>query len=149
MIQGKWFPPGSDLSSVLPVREAVFGRGADGLDPLSWNVLVYMDSEAAASGRIWWQDGVFWLGDICVIESCRRRRLGDLVLRLLLYKAQDHAAREIRLRCPPDTVGFFSRLGFHEHAAEDSLIEMMIEGANVNLDTCSNCPKRDCPDRHC
>ena len=102
MVQGKWFAPGSDLSELIPVRSAVFGGGRDDLDTSSWNVLVYDDSIPAATGRIWWENGAFWLGDIAVLEDRRRRRLGDLVLRLLLFKAQSHAAREVRLRCPRD-----------------------------------------------
>ena len=51
MIQGKWFSPGSDLSDLLPVRTAVFGRGSDALDNTSWNVLVYQDSVPVAVGR--------------------------------------------------------------------------------------------------
>ena len=35
MIQGKWFPQGSDLSEALSVRGAVFGRGLDELDRVS------------------------------------------------------------------------------------------------------------------
>ena len=148
MIQGKWFSPGTDLTDVLSVRGVVFGRDADDLDALSWNVLVYQDSVPAATGRIWWQEGSFWLGDICVLESFRRQRLGDLVLRLLLYKALDHAAREVRLTCPGDLTGFFSRLGFRKQAADDhGFAEMSIPGSEINLDSCKNCPKSSCPNR--
>lgn len=148
MIQGKWVSPGGDLSAVLPVRTAVFGRGADGLDALSWNAVVYQDGAAAAAGRIWWEDGAFRLGDIGVLESCRGRRLGDLVLRLLLFKAQDHAAREVRLRCSRDVEGFFSRLGLREDYVSDSgLVEMVIPGDEIDLDTCRGCPKASCPNR--
>lgn len=147
MIQGKWFAPGKDLSTVLPVRKAVFGRGTDDLDPQSWNVLVYEDSTPVATGRIWWSNGAFRLGDICVLESYRRRKLGDLVLRLLLYKAQSHAAREVRLACPPDLTGFFARLGLREETIGRNLVEMMIPGDQIDLDSCKNCPKRSCPDR--
>ena len=108
MIQGKWFAPGDDLSALLPVREAVFGPGADAQDAESWNVLVLSDSVPAAIGRIWWQDGSFWLGGIGVLEEYRRRHLGDLVLRLLLYKAQSHSAREVRLICPANLTGLQS-----------------------------------------
>ena len=114
MIQGKWFAPGDDLSDLLPVREAVFGLSADAQDAESWNVLVLSDSVPVATGRIWWQDGSFWLGGIGVLEEYRRRHLGDLVLRLLLYKAQSHSAREVRLVCPGNLTGFFSRLGLQE-----------------------------------
>ena len=149
MIQGKWFSPGEDISvGVVPVREAVFGRGADDLDALSWNTLVYQDGVPSAVGRIWWEDGAFRLGDIGVLESCRGRRLGDLVLRLLLFKAQNHAAKEVRLQCAGDLTGFFSRLGLREESVSDSgLVEMMIRGDDIDLDTCRHCPKTACPNR--
>ena len=148
MIQGKWFSPGSDLSDLIPVRTSVFGHGADPLDSASWNVLVYQDSVPVATGRIWWQDGSFFLGDIGVLERFRHQHLGDLVLRLLLYKAQSHAAREVRLICPSDLTGFFSRLGLREQPSDDPYnMEMMIPGNQISLDTCKNCPKTSCPNR--
>ena len=133
MVQGKWFPPGEDLSALLPIRESVFGRGADDLDAASWNVLVYQDSVPVATGRIWWQDGAFRLGDLGVLEGFRRQRLGDLVL---------------RLECPRDVTGFFSRLGLKEESSSGDAVEMMIPGDLIDLDTCKNCPKASCPNRH-
>ena len=148
MIQGKWFAPGEDLSSeILPVRNEVFGVSGPASDPEGWNTLVYMDDIPAASGRIWWSEDAFWLGEIGVIPSFRGRRLGDLVLRLLLFKAQSHAAREIRLRCPEQTEGFFARLGFRPVTREADTVEMMIPGAEISLDSCANCAKQDCPNR--
>ena len=149
MIQGKWFSPGDDLTAVVSVRRAVLGFDTDSLDPESWNVLVFEDSVPVATGRIWWSNGSFWLGDIAVLESHRGKHLGDLVLRLLLYKAQSHSAREVRLRCPRSLTGFFSRLGLSEtQAADNSDVEMMIAGDRIDLDTCSRCPKKNCPNRH-
>lgn len=148
MVQGKWFSPGSDLSDLLTVRMAVFGRGADNLDVVSWNALVYEDSVPVATGRIWWEDGIYRIGDIAVLEDRRCRRLGDLVLRLLLFKAQSHAAREVRLRCPLSFTGFFDRLGLQALPYEDpDNVEMMIPGSLIDLDTCKNCPRTGCPGR--
>ena len=148
MIQGKWFSPGSDLSDVLPVREAVFGLGYDDLDASSWNVLVYHDSVPVATGRIWWQDGAFWIGGLGVLEQHRRQHLGDLVLRLLLFKAQSHAAREVHLICPTCLTGFFSRLGLRSLSPENlPFTEMMIDGSSIDLDSCKNCPRSACPNR--
>lgn len=152
MVQGKWFAPGEDLSAgVLPVRSAVFGRGADDLDRSSWNVLVYQDGVPSAVGRIWWEDGAYRLGDLGVLEAQRGRHLGDLVLRLLLFKAQNHSAREVRLSCPPDICGFFARLGLRPDAAAASgpsdPVEMVIPGDQIDLDSCRHCPKAACPNR--
>lgn len=147
MIQGQWFSPGKDISSLLPVRRAVFSRGADALDGESWNALVFEDDVPAASGRIWYRDGAYWIGDICVLESHRGHRLGDLVLRLLLFKAQSHAAPEVRLRCGADTTGFFTRLGFSAVPGSGSPVEMMIDGSRIELDSCKNCTKSGCPNR--
>ncbi len=151
MIQGRWFAPGEDLSAgVLPVRRAVFGREGDALDAQSWNVLVLEDGTPAAAGRIWWAEGAFWLGEIGVTEERRGRRLGDLTLRLLLFKAQSHSAREVRLRCPAETAGFFARLGLREDAAaapSDGWVEMTLPGDAIELDSCKNCPRDACPSR--
>ena len=149
MVQGKWFAPGEDLSAgVLPVRTSVFGQGADDLDSVSWNVLVYLDTVPAATGRIWWSDGTFRLGSIGVLPAYRGQRLGDLVLRLLLYKAQNHAAREVCLSCPRELAGFFARLGFRGMSGPDSpVVEMVISGDSIDLDTCKNCPDRHCRNR--
>ncbi len=147
MIQGKWYAPGEDLAEVLPVRRAVFGRGEDPLDAESWNVLVWEDEVPAASGRIWWRDGAYRLGDLCVLPDRRGRKLGDLVLRLLLFKAQSHAAREVRLACSPDCCGFFARLGFLPESVSGQETEMLLEGDRIELDSCKNCRKDNCPNR--
>ncbi len=150
MIQGKWLPQGGDLSQVLPIREAVFGRGRDALDDESWNVLVFQDEAPVAVGRLWWRDGAFRLGDVGVLPAFRGKKLGDLVLRLLLFKAQIHFAREVRLLCEDDTAGFFARLGFRPDESvppQGSLHEMLLPGEEINLDTCASCKKKDCPNR--
>ena len=152
MIQGKWFAPGTEPVDALTVRQQVFQRGGDTLDDLSWNVLVLQDDVPAAAGRIWWENGAYRLGDIGVLPSHRGRRLGDLALRLLLFKAQSHFAREVRLSSPPEAADFFARLGFRpdpsvpasENAAE---IEMLLPGDQIDLDTCRNCNRTGCPAR--
>ena len=147
MIQGKWFPQGSGLSEVLSVREAVLNRGEDPLDALAQNVVVYQDGVPAATGRIRWEDGSFWLDGVAVLPDYRGRRLGDLTLRLLLFKAQSHFAREVRLRCPEETEGFFARLGLREAARTDEFLEMYVPGDEIDLDSCRSCRKANCPSR--
>jgi len=148
MIQGKWFAPGEDLSSeVLPVRKAVFGVPGNISDPEGWNALIYFDNHPAASGRIFWKEDAFWLEYIGVLPEFRGQHLGDLVLRLLLFKAQSHSAREVRLCCPANTEGFFSRLGFQTVSRKEETIEMFLDGNRISLDSCASCKKQNCPNR--
>ena len=147
MVEGKWFAPGAEIAQALDIRQAVFGRGGDELDAMSWNVLVWHEGQAAATGRLWWQDGAFWLGDLAVLEPLRGLGLGDLTLRLLLFKAESHAARLMRLICPEELAPFFARLGFRkEEPREDGLVAMLLRGEDLCLDSCQGC-KKDCPNR--
>ena len=149
MIQGKWFAPGENLpEEVLSVRREVFGNPGQTVDPKGWNTLVYLDDMPAASGRIWWEEGAYRLGSIGVLPSFRNLGLGDLVLRLLLFKAQSHAAREVRLCCPLSVTGFFERLGFRTLPSNDAAsVEMILPGDRIDLDTCKNCSRNGCPNR--
>lgn len=147
MLEGKWYAPGEDIPDALLVRQEVFQCGADDLDPLSWNTVIYTDSVPVASGRIWWQEGDYWLGSIGVPEEMRGQRLGDLVLRLLLFKAQSHSAPMVRLQCAENLEGFFSRLGFRKDPADGT---MYLRGTDIDLDTCGGCKHCDregCPNR--
>lgn len=147
MVEGKWFAPGAEIPEAEAIRRAVFGRGRDDLDAMAWNVIVYYGGEPAATGRLWWQDGAFWLGDVGVLPELRGRRLGDLTLRLLLFKAETHAARLLRLIATDETAAFFARLGFQpDGEGVDSIQPMLLRGEELCLDTCQGC-KKDCPNR--
>ncbi len=147
MIEGKWFAPGAEIPEAAAIRGAVFGRGQDALDQESWNVVVYLDGAPVATGRLWWRDGAFFLGDVAVVPEARGKRLGDLTLRLLLFKAQSHAARLMWLVTPTGTAAFFARLGFKpEGEPENDFLRMGLRGDELCLDTCETC-KRDCPNR--
>ena len=77
-----------------------------------------------------------------ILITARRQTLPGL------DAAQSHAAREVRLECPRDVTGFFSRLGLKEESSSGDAVEMMIPGDLIDLDTCKNCPKASCPNRH-
>lgn len=147
MIEGKWFAPGADLTQPLAIRRQVLDYGADALDPMAWNVVVYREGEPAATGRIWWQDGAFWLGSIAVLPAWRGQQLGDLTLRLLLFKAQSHGARRIRVLSPAALTPFFTRLGFRpEGEAANGMQPLLLLGEELCLDSCQGC-RKDCPNR--
>ena len=146
MVQGRWFPSGSDISLPISLRESVFGRGMDATDAMAQHVVVYDSDVPVAAARLWWQDGAFWIGDIGVLEGKRDRGFGDLLVRLTLYKALTHSASLIRLECRPVVESFFAQYGFVADGEANGMKQMFILGENVQLSHCGgNCA--DCGHR--
>ena len=138
MIEGKWIKPGEDLSQALPIREAVMNASRDSLDEMAWNAFVCLQGRPAAAGRIWWAEGAFWIGNVCVLPEARGQGLGDLMVRLLLFKAREHGARRVCLTAPSGLVSFFARYGFREKESlaggEARLMEL--PGGEISLGGC-------------
>lgn len=140
MIRGKWIRPGESLVDILPLREAIFQTGRDALDDESWNALIFDGETPAAIGRIWWADGSFRLGMIGVLADHQGRGLGDLVIRLLLFKAQQHSAQEVALCCPAALAPFFAKYGFQAANPPQDPCLMTLSGRDICLDRCQGCP---------
>lgn len=137
MVQGKWYPMGADIAVPIAIRQAVFGRGRDELDNQAQQVVVFDGDTPVGSARLWWRDGAFWLGDVGVLPSMRRRGFGDLLVRLLLFKALSHSAREIRLTADRDAAAFFARYGFEPDGPD-----MRLKAEHVKLSHCGGCKGR-------
>ena len=146
MVQGKWFPAGSDFSEALSVRKAVFGTDTDPLDAMAQQVVVYREGKPVGSARLWWADGAFRLGMLGVLPEERGKGYGDLLIRLLLFKALTHSASLIALETPEATRPFFAKYGFLAGSEENGLTTMHILGENVQLShcggNCANCQNR-------
>lgn len=146
MVSGKWYAMGSDLSVPLKLRMEVLGREADELDAMSQHVVVFDSDEPVGSARLWWADGAFRMGDIAVIESKRGRGFGDLLVRLLLYKALTHSASLICVDTPKALVPFFAQYGLTAAGEGNGIVTMSIRGDDVQLSHCGgNCA--DCGHR--
>ncbi len=139
MVQGKWFPMGSDLTLPVSLRHSVFGRGRDALDDQAWQVVVYQGDLPVGSARLWWEDGAFRLGDAGVLAAYRGQGFGDLLVRLLLFKALTHGAASVRLSAPAAVAPFFAKYGFQADGGGDP-VAMSIRGQDVRLSHCGgNC----------
>lgn len=136
MVQGKWYPMGADLAVPMQIRQTVFGRGRDPLDDMAQQVVVFRGDEPAGTARLWWQDGAFVLGDVCVLPPLRHQGFGDLLVRLLLFKALTHSATEIRLNAPADVAGFFAAYGFHGQKEQNGMVPMFIRADEIHLSHC-------------
>lgn len=140
MVRGKWFPMGTDISEALSIRQAVFGTAADELDAAAQQVVVYREGRPVGAGRLYWADGAFRLDKLGVLPEERDKGFGDLLIRLLLFKALTHSASLIALDTPAETRGFFAKYGFEDDGEQNGLIRMHILGENVQLSHCGgNC----------
>lgn len=134
MVQGKWYPQGADIAEPLAVRLAVLGTGRDALDAQAQQVAVFGDGLAVGTARLWWADGDFWAGDLCVLASERGKGYGELLVRLLLYKAASHGAASLRIVSPATLSPFFARYGFAADGQGDPLPMRALPDAG-----CSGC----------
>ncbi|MEL7610435.1 MAG: GNAT family N-acetyltransferase [Bacillota bacterium] len=92
----------------LPEKE-VFDRA----DAIAVHLLVRSgEGEPFAAARIWPDGADTRIGLIAVLPQFRRQQLGELCLRMLLYKAQQLPGERILLRARRGTEGFYRRFGF-------------------------------------
>ncbi len=112
MVEGKWFVQGANIDQALAIRQAVFGHGRDMLDDTAQQVVVYREGKPVGSARLWWNDGGFFAGDVGVLPAERGAGYGDLLVRLVLYKALSHNAKSVTLSCAAAVAPFFMRYGF-------------------------------------
>lgn len=136
MIEGKWFAQGADIGQPLLIRDSVFGRGRDALDDMAQQLVIYREGDPVGTGRLWWENGTFHAGDIGVLSDERGKGYGDLLVRLLIYKAVTHHAQSILLLCPQALMPFFERFGFIAQDGGDPA-EMLLHP----LDECAGCGK--------
>ncbi len=137
MIQGKWFPQQADITLPLALREGVFGRGRDALDEVAQQVVVYDDGLPVGAARLWWADGAFRIGDVGVVSSWRGKGFGDLLVRLLLFKALSHSASRVELVATGSAASFFARYGFKPAGPEaQEGAPMFLLAENIVLSHC-------------
>ena len=141
MVEGKWLPPGADIEPALFLRRAVFAMDRDSIDSLSWQALALWEGKPVGTGRIWWEDGAFMLGMIGVLPEMRNRGFGDFLVRLLLFKAQQHNAVKVALYAMPGMALFFQKYGFTvcDGSSADGSLRLELNGDSIILDSCAGC----------
>ena len=119
MITGKWITGGGDLSAALEIRKKVLEEqgaapaGQDAYDGQAMHVIMYDGEMPVATGRLYFEGTKLFMGCICVLKEYRGQSIGDLMVRLMIFRGFEFA-REIRLRAQREVQGFFERYGFAE-----------------------------------
>ena len=115
-----------DLSEPFAIRRAVFieeqgvpeAEEYDAFDEQALHLMVYADGEPAATGRFWFDGSVFKIGRLAVKKECRGQKLGDLALRVLIYKAFSTGAEELHISAQTYIMPFYRKFGFREYGEE-------------------------------
>ena len=103
--QAHSYPVREDLSEPFAIRREVFieeqgvpeAEEYDVFDGQALHLMVYVDEKPAATGRIWHDGSVFKIGRLAVKKEFRGQKIGDLALRVLIYKAFSSGAEELHI----------------------------------------------------
>lgn len=126
MVTSAFLPGNGDISEPLNIRREVFieeqgcqeSEDRDGFDESALHLIVYVDEMPAATGRIWHDGSVFRIGRLAVIKRYRKQGVGDLALRLLLYKAFNSGAEELFVNAQVYIKELYKKFGFKECGEE-------------------------------
>ena len=148
MYRGKFLMTGHDLTDVLNIRSSIpefLGAGADDFDKMAIYALVFDEEDVpCGSARLFiGPDSRFHIDTLGVLPTHRNRFVGDLLARMLLYKAQELNCGSVRIVAPNECAIFFARYGFRATGEETTLfnrpaISMHVDGDKISLEgTCS------------
>ena len=151
MYKGKYINSSQPCDAVFDIRQRIpeFGSGKDSFDDMAIYALVFDESDVpVGSGRLRIDaDNHFRIDYLGVLPEQRRRYIGDLLARMLLYKAQELNAASVHALVPLSYLRFFARYGFKPVQETDSdECQMYVEGDNIILEgSCSRSSNKSCP----
>ena len=126
MITSAFIAGNKDHSEALALRKEVFvdeqgcseDEEFDGFDEHALHLVIYVDEAPAACGRIWHGGSGFRIGRLAVKKQFRRQKLGDLALRLLLYKAFNSGAETVSINAQTYIMPLYEKFGFKAYGEE-------------------------------
>ncbi|NLD58813.1 MAG: GNAT family N-acetyltransferase [Clostridiales bacterium] len=152
MIRGKFLTSMDDISEVLGIRSLVFAEyEPDEFDRMAVYALAFgEDDRPAGTGRLFIdRDGRFRIGRVCVLPDARGNGLGDLILRMLLFRARELNAASVYVDVDPAAEGVFARYGFRTHEA-GALARMRAAAEDIDLGgSCAGCGGGPVDDPEC
>lgn len=141
MVTSVFIPGNQDITEPLDIRREVFieelgwpeEAERDGFDETALHLMAYVDEMPAATGRIW-HDGGFLIGRLAVKKQFRGQHIGDLALRLLIYKAFSSGAETLYVSAPKCTAELYKKFGFSETGAETVIAGTTLTEMSVKKD---------------
>lgn len=140
MITGRWYPEGTPVDMAAALWMDVFRWDEAEQDEFASRdsiaraaCLFDEDGTLAAAGRMYYAKGAFWMEALAVRDDLCGQGYGDLLARMMLDRALQHAAREVRITAPKQCEGFFERYGFKTDTCNGATVSMCVRGEDVQL----------------
>ncbi|MBQ3080095.1 MAG: GNAT family N-acetyltransferase [Clostridia bacterium] len=151
MFRGKFMYSGEDISSVIEIRKSVRELRSVGLDENDQMAIYALafdeDDVPCGCGRLFiGKDSRFHIDTVGVLSSHRHMHIGDLIARMLLYKAESLNAGSVRMFVPIPSIPFFTRYGFRAIGdkinvnGEDGYL-LHVDGDKIQLEGTCSCSK--------
>ncbi len=126
MITSVFIPGTEDISEPLAIRREVFigeqgwseDDERDGFDEGALHLMVYAEEIPAATGRIWHDGTSLRIGRLAVRKQFRGQKIGDLALRLLIYKAMNSGAQSLKVNAQTHVCALYKKFGFKQQGEE-------------------------------
>lgn len=121
MITNEWISGIHDIQIALDIRKKVFvdeqgcdiTREHDELDSEAVHLIVREGDTPLSTGRVYYDINkkAFKIGRVCVLPEYRNKGIGDLTVKLLIYKALEYGS-EVHISAQSRLKGFYERYGF-------------------------------------
>ena len=102
------------IREVVFVQEQGFVYEFDDTDSIADHVVMYADGEPAATGRIFCQDGTWYIGRIAVMPQYRGKGFGSRVMRYLEEEVSLRGAKSATLAAQCRAAGFYEKNGYSQ-----------------------------------
>ena len=125
MIRGKFYTSLDAVEEIFDIRRRVFvdeqGFSLEGerdaYDDMAVYALVFDENDVpSGTGRLFIdKSDHFVIGRVCTLREARGQGLGDLIMRMLLYRAQEMNAPAVYISAQLEAVAFYARYGFEPY----------------------------------
>lgn len=147
MITTKWFNGNENLNDSFNIRRKVFieeqkideSLEFNGSDDDAYILVVYENNKPIGTGRIIFQNDECLLGRIAVLKEERGKKIGDLIVRMLIRKSFEMGAEkqyvhaQIRAKAFYETLGFIS---YGDEYYEDTILHISMVHRGDILEFC-------------
>lgn len=113
--------PAREIRREVFLQEQGFQNEFDAVDAAAWHVVLWLDGNPAATGRVFQKEGepgTFCIGRIAVRKPRRGMGCGAQVIRRLERLAEELGAVQIELSAQTRVKGFYESMGYFAYGKE-------------------------------